>query len=323
MGFDHPWLLLLLVIALPLFVVLQRSEVSTREILHRFRNTPPSRRYYLLRYALALVFAGSLVVVAANPYIEPRVTGDFLFLVDTSRSMEARNSCAEPTFLERSKEVMRDVMEGVPEARFAIMAFDRLAFPITQLTYDHAYLEEVMANGLFIGMSYRATGTNIANALAAVARKKQELPGIYGNVRYVILMSDGHLDNEEWQAEMEEPYRELQKANIRILSVGIGNPDETPIPVTVRGGDCRKDLMEVDGQAVRIPFRADIMKLIAGGTHGEYFEEGQIDELIGYLREETLTGLDNDVEFSDEQRNNIGWIFLIPATVALFGFLLL
>jgi hypothetical protein len=43
---------------------------------------------------------------------------------------------------------------------------------------------------------------------------------------------------------------------------------------------------------------------------------------VQYLRREGLTKVDDDIEVSTRQRQDIGWYFLISATAALFGLLL-
>lgn len=323
MGFVHPWVFILLLAILPLLWVLRRSELLTRRIVQLFKSAPPSSRYFRLRYALAGLFTASLLLAGAGPYVEPGRTADYLFLVDTSRSMHARNSCDEPTFLDRAKNVMQDVMTGVSEARYGIVAFDRLAFPITQLTYNHAYLDSVIENALFVGMTYRATDTDLLNALGAVAAKKQAMPDLYGNVKYVILLSDGHLDDEEWRQNLEQPLKDLQAAGITLLVVGIGNPVETPVPLMEPDEVCTDTLAEVNGNVVRIPLRSDILQTVATGTQGEYFEEGQTGELIDYLRNHTLVDVTGQEKFGEQQRKNISWVFLFPATAALFGLFLL
>jgi hypothetical protein len=323
MGFDYPWVLLLAVVILPLFWVLGRSESLTRAVVRQFRSIPPTTHYFRSRLGFAAVFTLSLLLTGASPYIEPDQTGDFLFLVDSSRSMQARMSCDEPTFLDRAKNVMEDIMEGVPEARFGILAFDRLTFPITQLTYDHSYLRSVISNALFVGMTYRATDTNLINALSVVADKKQTLPQLYQDVEYVILLSDGYLDEDDWRQNLEQPLKDLMNTGITLLVVGIGNPVDTPVPETDQNGQCADTMMEIDGKLIRIPMRKDILQAIATGSQGQYYEEGQTDQMISYIRNETLSEVDKDAEFGLEQRKHIGWLFLMPAAAALFGLFLL
>jgi len=323
MGFDYPVVFLLAIALVPLLWILVQSEALTRKTLLQFKSPPPSTGYFRLRLVFAVVFMASLILTGAGPYIEPRHTGDYLFLVDTSRSMSARLSCEDPTFLDRAKNVMEDVMDGVPEARFGVLVFDRLTFPVTQLTYDHAYLRSVINNALFIGMTYRATDTNLINALAVVAEKKQSIPQLYKDVEYIVVLSDGHLDEEDWRQGLEQPLQALLDSGITTLVVGIGNSVDTPIPEADQNGNCVDKLTEIDGKTIRIPLRTDILQSVAMGTQGLYFEEGQTNQLISYIRQETLTEVKDDAQFGLEQRNKIGWIFLFPAVAALFGLFLL
>jgi len=323
MGFDYPWVLLLVFAFVPLFWVLGRSAALTKSVVRQFKSVPPAPSYFHTRLLCALLFVLSLLITGASPYIEPKQTGDYLFLVDTSRSMQARLTCDDPTFLDRAKNVMEDIMTGVPEARFGIMAFDRLTFPVTQLTYDHSYLRSVIHNALFIGMTYRATDTNLINALAVAAEKKQTMPHLYKNVEHVILLSDGYLDEEDWRQNLEQPLKDLLNSSITMLVVGIGNNMDTPVPQTDQNDVCTDTLTEIDGKLIRIPMRKDILQAVATGSQGRYYEEGQTGQLIDYIRNETLIDVPDDASFGLEQRQNIGWLFLLPAAAGLFGLFLL
>lgn len=323
MGFEHPWLLPLLLLAFLYALMVKRAAGKAAKLLQELQALPPDRRLVRARQLLCAAFVASVVIVAAGPYVEPGKTGDYLFLVDTSRSMEARSSCGDLTFLQRSKGVIRDVLAGVPEGRFGIVAFDRLAFPVTPMTYDHAWLEEVLTNGVFIGMSYRATGTRLGNALSVIADKRERLPDVFGGVQHVVLLSDGHIDQENWRNELRQSTRRLREANISVLAVGIGNDVETPIPVIDENGRCLPQFITVDGETVRIDLGSDVLKFIADESQGRYFDEGAADELIRFIREETLTDVPEDKAFTEVQRKDISWIFVLCATLAIFGFLVL
>jgi hypothetical protein len=215
------------------------------------------------------------------------------------------------------------VIVAVPEARYGIVAFDRLAFPITQLTYDHTWLDAVMEKALFVGMAYRATDTEMMNALSALAEKKQALPDLYQNVRYVVMLSDGHLNEEDWRQNLEQPLKDLEAADITLLVVGIGNPVETPVPLLDENGVCSGTMAELNGNPVRIPLRSDILQAVANGTQGVYYDEAGTGDLINDLRDEALVEVTGQERFGEQQRRNISTVFLFPATAALFGLFLL
>jgi hypothetical protein len=324
MGFDFAWAFWLLLALVPAAWLLRRSEFITKGVMQAFKSPPPNDRYFVIRMILIGSFVVSLVVVVSSPYVEPRTSGDYFLLIDTSRSMQARNSCGEPTFFDRARGIMSDILEGVPEGRFGIVVFDRLTFPVTQLTYDHEYLNEVIVKSLSIGMAYQATTTNIENALSVVAQKKRSLPEIFGEVEHIFLISDGHMNSNEWRQEVAKPLQELLEANIKVTTIGIGNPIETPIPIISSAGNCRDEYIRINGEVLRIPLRDDILKFVAAETHGKYFGEGQTSELIKFIRDETMTAtLPDNIVFSSQQRESISWYFLLLATVSFFGFLVI
>jgi Ca-activated chloride channel family protein len=321
MGFDFPEALLLLLVLPPLLWVLRRGDARTRQMARILKSRPPRRWQAVCRLVLVCVFIGSLAAVGARPYREPDRTGDFVFLVDVSRSMTARHSCADATFLERSKRVMRQVLSGVPDGRFGVVAFDRYAFPITQMTFDHAYLNEAIDHGLFVGLFFEATATNIENALSVVARKKANLPDTYGKVKHVVLLSDGHVEGA-YQRRFRQAFQDVLDADIQVLAVGIGNTGTTPIP-RMEGGRCLNQFLQARGENIAIPLRDDILKLIAGETRGMYFGEGEVDALVRFLKDEGLSEVPEGTTFSQAQRRDIGSVFLLPATLALVGLLFL
>lgn len=315
-----PEALFLLLLLPPLLWVLWRGDRRAEEVARALKSNPPPKWHSVARLVLVTVFLGSLVLIGAGPYFQRHNTGAFLFVNDVSRSMNARFVCDEATFLDRSKQVMRMVLKGVPEGKFGVLAFDRFAFPVSQLTYDHSYLDEMIENGLYVGLTYKATGTDLANALSVIADKKQKLPELFGNVTHAVLLSDGHIDGD-YRRALRPGLDQLTEAQIRVVAVGVGNPGETPIPLR-EGRECNAEYTEVGGRRVTIPRRDDILRYISAETQGAYFEEDEGSNLVQYLRREGLTKVDDEIQVSTRQRQEIGWYFLISATVSFFGLLL-
>jgi hypothetical protein len=319
--FEFPEAFFALLVLVPLLVFLRRSERQSREIAATYKSHPPAKTFFTIRLTLIVVFIAALLTVAARPFVAYEKSGSFVFLTDVSRSMHARHSCSEPTLLDRAKEVMRESLNGVPEARFGIFAFDRFAFPITQLTYDHAYIDEVIENGLYVGLTYEATRTELANALSVVALKKQRLFGFYGDIRHVILLSDGNIEGD-FRRGLREAIQQLRNAGIRVLAVGIGNPEATPL-MAMEAGQCTNQNIEVDGQKVMIPLRGDVLKHIASETLGQYYSEAETDELVRALRAELRLDAEQSATSGAATRRDVSWVFLAVATLAFFGFLIL
>ncbi|MGK0297775.1 MAG: hypothetical protein ACI9XC_001392 [Gammaproteobacteria bacterium] len=321
MLFEFSQALWLFLILLPIFWILKRSEKRTLGVAAIYKGVPPESWHFNLKLVLIMIFISSLIFIAARPYAESTKTGNYLFLIDVSRSMDARHTCGDLTFLNRSKNIMREVLSEIPEARFGIVVFDRFAFPITQMTNNFDYLNEVIDKAIHIGMTFEATKTELANALRVIAEKKTKLPDIYGNVKKLILISDGFVSGD-YRRRFSEPLSLLRNVGVEVMVVGIGNPGETPIMSTERN-QCVNENIEMDGETVLIQMRDDVLKFIAAETKGQFFAETNTEGLIQQLR----LGLDivdteNDNSLA-RHRNDITSIFLIMASLSLFGLIAL
>lgn len=319
MHFDYPLVFVSLLVLLPIVLLtLRRGERHNRELADMLRAHAPDRVVHTLRGVFATLFLVAVISVAARPQIAFSRGADLLFVVDVSRSMQARFSCGEPTFLERAKITMRQTIAALPEARFGIFAFDRFAFPVTQLTADRDYLQEVLDHGLYTGLMLDATTTEIANALGVVAGKIQRLEAIYGGVRHVILLSDGHVTGS-YRRRLELPLATLRDAGVHVSTVGIGNRADTPIADNDRGR-CLPAHIEVGGDKVLIPLRDDILKYVAAETGGNYYTEREAGRLAEALRLEFDGGPD---AAGAMPKRDVSGIFLLIATLALFGYVYL
>jgi hypothetical protein len=320
-GFQNPQAFYLLILILPILVIFWKAMNKTNNVISAFKSRPPGRIYHFSKAFVIVIFFISLVVISARPYSQLQRTADLLFLIDVSRSMQARKSCSQPSYLDRAKNVIRKVITDIPEARFGINVYERLTFPITHLTFDHIYLDTVIENGLYDGLIFDRTATRLGKAIITLAQKKQNLPDIYGNLKFVILLTDGNL-SEKYRDELDDAIIKLQDEELVIIPVGIGNPEPTPIP-TVEDGRCVDKFIVKDGNLITVPLNSDSLRYIATNTNGQYYGEGDLNELVAYLRENALQDTFVDTGVSQRQRNDISWIFLIISTIAFFIYMLI
>lgn len=314
MSFDFAPALLAIVLLAPLIVILRRSVSRTQKAATVFHGQAPPTAWFVVRMTCACLFFAAVVVIAARPQAALGRSADFVFIVDVSRSMSARHSCSEATFLQRTKDVVKETVAAIPEARFAIFAFDRFAFPVSQLTADRDYIEDVIEHGLYIGLMLEATQTEIANALSVMAAKKKRLPEIFDNVHHIVLLSDGNVSGN-FTRRLQAPLAELQEMGVRVSTVGIGNPVATAI-TDIEQGECSNRHVEVDANTVLIPLRADVLKHIATESEGNYYTEAQSQDLISALRGE----LQDAPNSGDGPTRDVSMAFLVLATAALFGY---
>ena len=321
MAFQNPEAFYLLIILLPLMYTLWKGRIKTVQVISAFKNKPPSRFYYIKKILLALILITSLVMIGARPYSKLEKTADLLFLVDISRSMQASKSCSQPSYLARAKDVMQNIILNIPEARFGIFVYERLAFPITHMTFDHGYLDTVIEKGIFDGLIFDRTATQLDRALITVVEKKQSLPKLYENVKYIILLTDGNL-NGDYKKNLEKSINSLSNSELIVIPVGIGNLEPTAIP-TDEDGQCVEKFIVKEDELITISLKKDTLQFIAAGTKGKYFGEGETGQLVTYLRENTLEETFIDSNISQRQRNDISWFFLTIASLALFGYMLM
>lgn len=318
MSFEFPAALIGLLLLIPVAIAMRLSGRRTREAAAAFKGTPPEPSYFAIRTVSACVFFAAIIVVVARPYVAYERSAKFVFIVDVSRSMQARFSCSEPTFLGRAKKVIGETIDAIPEAEVGLFAFERFAFPVSHMTTDRAYLRDVIEHGMYVGLMLNATKTEIANALSVVAEKRQRLPDIYGGVTHVVLLSDGHVSGN-YRSRLEAPLAILGAGEVRVSTVGIGNRAETPIADN-SAGHCINQHLEVGGDKVMIPLRADILKYIATQGGGDYFTENETDRLIQTLRAELkrkpTVGSDTAAPHRD-----VSTVFIAIATLALLFWL--
>jgi len=321
MYFQYSQALYLLLFLAPLLWLLIRSKKKILNIASVYKLKTPGPWYFKIKSILIITFVSSLILIAARPYIVSDRSADYVFLIDVSRSMDARQTCGDLTFLDRSKIIMREILGGVPEARFGIFAFDRFAFPITQMTTDFDYLNDVIEEGVHIGMTFEATKTELANALGVIVDKKSRLPDIFGDITKVILISDGYVSGD-FRRRLSVPLTRLRNTGVQVLTVGIGNPGETPIMASERG-QCLNESINLDGETVLIPLRDDVLKFIASETQGLYFAEGETERLIETLRAGLVLIPGGEDSQIDSYRKDISVYFLTLASIALLGLILL
>ncbi len=69
---------------------------------------------------------------------------------------------------------------------------------------------------------------------------------------------------------------------------------------------------------------SETLQFISTETKGRYFGEVETKELVQFLREDTLKQtLVKSGELGQRQRDDGSWIFMILASIGLFGFILL
>lgn len=270
-----------------------------------------------LRTALILAAAALALGAAVRPQVGARLVQverkgiDALVILDVSLSMDATD--VAPSRLERSKQEVRELMDGLRGDRVGIVIFSGNAFLLCPLTLDVAaaniFLDAVTVDVL------PDPGTNLAAALDAAGRAfETEEPST--GARMVVLFTDG----EGHEGDVQEAAKRLADAGIPILSVGVGTPGGEPIPIRDEKGRLTGYKKDRSGNVVLSRLDEGTLREIADMTGGEYFpatiQGHEVDSMLDYVNKLERGELGGAVRRRVEER------FQIPAAVAAIFLLL-
>ena len=204
----------------------------------------------------ALIFALTRPAWNPTPRQVKRKGRDVVILLDTSRSMLAED--IKPNRLERAKIAIEDLMETIRGDRIGIITFAGSASVKCPLTQDYAFVRVALDQ---IGTeSTPRGGTNVGDAIRKAVNDvfDQQVK----EFKDIILITDCDDQEESFPVEAAET---AGQQGIRIIAVGLGNPDEgARIPITEAGGT--KTFLKYQGQEVWTKLDEKTLRQIAAAT---------------------------------------------------------
>lgn len=236
MSFAWPHLLILLV--LPVLLLAwelrrhrQQAAITPPKILQaearrgQLRLQPagrkPDRR---VRGLLCLGLALAVVALARPQWgrLEEPVfeqSREILLALDLSRSMLAPD--VKPARLDRAKLLISALLDKLAGERVGLAIFSGSAFLQSPLSADYEILREFLPA---LGPDYLPEGGTNYRALLETVLQSFGSSGAAD--RFLIVLSDGEATDDNWQPLVAD----LQKKNIRVISLGIGTAAGAMIP---------------------------------------------------------------------------------------------
>ncbi len=268
MSFEHPLVLAGAPLALAWLFFAFRARRSARAVgarieqrfagARRLSARPPRRARLrgLLAAQGALLALGALAGPQWGSVRETRVerSREVLIALDVSRSMLATD--VVPSRLERSKLLVRSLLDELRGEQVGLVLFAGTAFLQSPLSADHEVLRELLAD-LGPG-SLPQGGTDYAAMLRASVEAFR--PGGEGD-RYLVVLSDGEAHDESWR----EGLPAVEQAGIRAIALGVGTPEGAVIP-DARGGVVKDER----GAAVLSRLEPGTLEALAQATGGTY-----------------------------------------------------
>ena len=282
------WLLLLIPVVLLVYLIFRiwqkraRSKFAKPELLGYL--SPNRSSFKPLLKVLLIVFAlAALVVGLVNPKIGSQLETvkregvDIVFAVDVSKSMEAEDIA--PSRLEKSKQLVRQIIGNLGSDRVGIIAYAGSAFPQLPITTDYGSAEMFLEslNTDMISSQGTAIGDAIDLATGFFDDNQQ-------TNRVMFILSDG----EDHGGNIEDMARRAAEAGIRIYTIGVGTTKGGPIPIK-RNGVIQNYKKDNQGETVITKLDPSTLQEIAKEANGEYIDGSVTAEVTEKVQEELLT----------------------------------
>lgn len=232
----------------------------------------------ILKFILISLGLICLIFGLVNPKIGTKLETvkregiDIVFAVDVSKSMLAED--VAPNRLEKSKQLVSQIINQLGSDRIGIIAYSGSAFPVLPITSDYSVAKmflQTMNPGI---VSSQGTSIDEAINLASTFIDKKDKTN-----KLLIIISDGedHSDNAENAAE------EAKKLGLKIITIGVGTEKGGPIPLK-RNGVVESFQRDQNNNVVITKRNSEVLKIIAKSTKGGYVDGNSTKDVLTYVK---------------------------------------
>lgn len=191
---------------------------------------------------------------------------EIVIALDVSYSMLAPD--IKPNRLEMAKNALSRMLDQLGDDKVALLIFAGEAYMLMPLTNDFSAAQLFLRNAGPEMVSKQ--GTSLPSAIKMALKSfSPDIPEVSGTnmAKAIIIITDG----ENHEPGVMEAADEAKKAGILIHTIGIGNPDGVPIPVSNENSDFRKDKK---GNVIVSKLDENTLKAISSHTGGYYIRSG-------------------------------------------------
>lgn len=305
---------LLILVFLLLMLWKKRSQkiFAQKEALQRL-SPSQSKFKSILKLSIVLLAIFLLVIALVNPRVGTKTEEikregvDVVFAIDVSKSMLAEDIA--PNRLERSKQIVNQLLNKLGGDRVGIIGYAGSAFPQLPITTDYN------AARMFLS----AMNTDMVSSQGTAIAEAIELSKTYFDPenptsKVLVILSDG----EDHQGNTTSISTDASNQGIKIISIAVGKTSGGPIPIK-RNGILQEYMRDGNGERVITRMEEDVLREVATETDG-LFLYGEITSEVVEEVSKFLNTLDKEafesVQFS-EFKNQFQW-FLGAALLLLF-----
>lgn len=232
----------------------------------------------ILKLVVVLLSLTCLIVGLVNPKMGTKIETvkregiDIVFAIDVSKSMLAED--VAPSRLEKSKQLVSQIINNLGSDRIGIIAYSGSAFPVLPITTDYS-VAKMFLQGMNPGI-ISAQGTSIDQAitLATTFVDKKEKTN-----KLLIIISDGE-DHAEGSVDAAA---EAKKIGMKIITIGVGSEKGGPIPLK-RNGVVESFQRDQNDEVVITKRNTEILREIAKATGGGYVDGNSTKGVLDYVK---------------------------------------
>lgn len=273
------WVLGIIPVIILIFLVLQiwkyrtQSKFADKQLLNKLSPNKSIFKSILKISVLCLAFA-CLALALVNPKIGTKLETikregvDIVFAIDVSKSMLAEDIA--PNRLDKSKQLVTQIINNLASDRIGIIAYAAKAFPQLPITTDYAAAKMFLNNMNTDMMSSQGTAINEAIKLSQTYFDDEEQTN-----KVLVIISDGEDHSEEAVAMAEVASEE----GIRIFTIGVGDVKGGPIPEK-KNGIVLNYKKDNNGQTVITKLNEETLKSIASVANGVYINGKNTNDVV-------------------------------------------
>jgi len=292
------WLLLVIPVIVVVFLALQlwkrhkQKKFANEKLLKRLSPNKSTFKSVLKLIVLCLALT-SLIIAMVNPKIGTKLETikrqgvDIVFAVDVSKSMLAEDIA--PNRLEKSKQLVTQIINNLASDRIGIIAYAGTAYPQLPITTDYASAKMFLQGMNTDMMSSQGTAIDEAIQLAKTYYDDEEQTN-----RVLIIISDGEDHNNIASSVAEEANDE----GIKIFTIGVGKAKGAPIPIK-RNGIILNYKKDNQGETVITKLNEETLIDIAKEANGQYINGANTTDVVETIRD-ILNNMDKK-EFEAKQ----------------------
>ncbi len=244
------------------------------------RKLSPQRSFFkpTLKFAIIILALVGLILGLVNPKIGTKLETikregiDIVFAIDVSKSMLAED--VAPNRLEKSKQIVSQIINQLVNDRIGIVAYAGSAFPVLPITTDYSVSKMFLQSMNTSSVSSQGTSLDEAIKLSATYFDKGNKTS-----KLLILISDG----EDHSEGASEAAAEANKNGMKIITIGIGTEKGGPIPIK-ENGVVQSFKRDNNNEVVITKLNQESLKEIAKATKGGYVNGNSTKEVLAYVK---------------------------------------